>query len=63
MGCPLLARVPFEERTVSGGDAGTPAMIEDPDGAGAFAFRTLARQVCEALALYAAAAPEERHAS
>ena len=61
--CSLLARVPFEERTVIGGDAGAPAMIDDPDGASALVFSGLARTVSDALGLHAVASPDPVHAS
>ena len=61
--CSLLARVPFEERTVIGGDAGAPAMIDDPDGASALAFSGLARTASDALGLHAVASPDPVHAS
>lgn len=49
--CPLLARVPFDETVVAGGDNGTPVMVEQPEGEAAASFRTLAQQVREALSL------------
>jgi len=49
MNCPLLARVPFDEATVAGGDSGTPVLIDRPGGESAASFRVLARQVRQAL--------------
>ena len=50
-GCALLGQVPFEETTVAGGDAGTPAMIGRPQGETAASFRAIAGQVREALGI------------
>lgn len=51
----VLARVPFDEATVAGGDAGAPAMTGQPQGQAAAAFRDLGNQVREALGLGARA--------
>lgn len=61
-GAPLLARIAFDEATVADGDAGTPAVIERPDGETAVAFGSVAGQVLELLGLrpVAAAAPAEQ---
>jgi ATP-binding protein involved in chromosome partitioning len=45
----LLARVPFDEATVTGGDTGAPVMTSQPQGATAAAFRDIADQVRKAL--------------
>jgi ATP-binding protein involved in chromosome partitioning len=50
-GCALLGQVPFEEATVAGGDAGTPAMVDRPQGETAACFRAIAEQVREALGI------------
>ncbi|HMU60512.1 MAG TPA: Mrp/NBP35 family ATP-binding protein [Gemmatimonadales bacterium] len=51
MACPLLARIPFEESTVRGGDTGAPTMVAEPRGASTAAFRTMAHTVGESLDL------------
>ena len=55
-GCALIARVPFDQTTVAAGDAGTPVMTGRPQGETAWAFRTAARRVHEALGLAVAQA-------
>lgn len=50
-GCALLARVPFDEAMVAGGDAGAPAMVERPQGEAAASFRDIAGQVRLALGI------------
>lgn len=61
MGAPLLARIPFDERTVIGGDAGRPAMLDAPEGSSAEAFRGLAAQAAAALGLHSRATVPEVH--
>jgi hypothetical protein len=61
MGSPLLARIPFDERTVIGGDAGRPAMLDAPEGLSAEAFRGLAAQAAAALGLHSLATVPEVH--
>ncbi|MEO8029944.1 MAG: Mrp/NBP35 family ATP-binding protein [Gemmatimonadota bacterium] len=55
-GSPLLAMIPFEESTVTGGDSGAPAMIDRPQGATAAAFIAMAGKVRAALGIPAAEA-------
>lgn len=50
-GCPLLGSVPFEDATMTGGDAGTPAVVDRPEGGTARAFRGIANLVMESLAI------------
>lgn len=61
MECPLLARIPFEERTVVGGDCGAPAMVDAPGGRTAEAFRGLAHRVGDVLGLHQLAAVRGLH--
>jgi len=45
LGVPLLAEVPLHLAIRTGGDAGVPVVVADPDGPQAAAFRTLARRL------------------
>jgi ATP-binding protein involved in chromosome partitioning len=47
--CALLARVPFDEAVMAAGDAGNPIMTGRARGETAWAFRSMARRVREAL--------------
>lgn len=49
--CPLLGRVPFEDATMAGGDAGAPAVTDRPEGATAQAFRDIAGQLMPAMTI------------
>ena len=48
-GSALLTRIPFDEATMAGGDAGTPPVTEQREGETAAAFRALASRVSEML--------------
>ncbi len=48
-GCPLLGSVPFEDATMTGGDAGSPAVTDRPGGVTAQAFRSIAADVMKAM--------------
>jgi ATP-binding protein involved in chromosome partitioning len=47
---PVLARIPLDPATASGGDAGQPVMVTAPDSVVAQAFATLAEQIVARLA-------------
>jgi ATP-binding protein involved in chromosome partitioning len=49
IGAPLVGRIPIEAAVSAGGDAGTPALISDPDGAAATEFRRIARRLIDEL--------------
>jgi ATP-binding protein involved in chromosome partitioning len=49
LGVPFLGEVPFDERIVGEGDAGTPTMVARPDSASGIAFEHIARAVAGAL--------------
>lgn len=49
-GCPLLGCIPFDD-AMTGGDAGTPAVVDRPQGVAAAAFRDIADRVIETLAI------------
>lgn len=55
-GCPLLGCVPFEDATMTGGDAGTPAVVDRPEGDTARVFRGIADRVLEAFGIALASA-------
>jgi len=44
-GTPLLGRVPIEPAVSAGGDAGTPVVLDDPAGAAAESFRSIAELI------------------
>jgi ATP-binding protein involved in chromosome partitioning len=56
LGISFLGEVPFDERIVGEGDAGTPTMVARPDSASGIAFEHIARAVAGALGWRHAAA-------
>ncbi len=46
---PLVARIPIEPGVSSGGDAGAPIVLTDPDGPAGRAFTDLAARVVDEL--------------
>jgi MinD-like ATPase involved in chromosome partitioning or flagellar assembly len=46
---PLLARIPLDPSVARAGDAGTPAVVAQPNGESAAAFRLVADRVADAL--------------
>lgn len=47
LGVPLITSVPLDPQVVSGGDSGTPVVLENPDSAAARAIREAAGRVVE----------------